>query len=37
MKREFAERLEQEAELTTDIDSYVCYSNENKRFFDVNF
>lgn len=37
MKKDFAQRLETDRELTCEIDSYVCYSNENKRFFDVTF
>lgn len=37
MKREFAKRLEEDTELTLDIDKYMCYTNENMRFFNVDF
>ena len=35
-KEEFAQKLE-EGDLTDQIDAYLCYSAENKRFFDVKF
>lgn len=37
MKWEFAKRLETDSELTLDIDKYLCYTNENMRFFNVDF
>lgn len=37
MNKEFAERLETNSELTLDIDKYLCYTNENMRFFNVDF
>jgi len=37
LKWEFAQKVEEEPELTSDIDKYLCYSNENQRFFDVPF
>jgi hypothetical protein len=36
-KRDFAKQIESEHEITDDIDKYLCYTNENMRFFNVDF